>query len=73
MQKYLCLFERKYIDFDWDGVDFAFVYADDNDSAAKKFIEYLRGEESGIEDYHWEYVITSFASDIDVVDTSKDS
>lgn len=39
MYKYLCLFERKYIDFDWDGVDFAFVYADDNDSAAKKFTE----------------------------------
>lgn len=73
MQKYLCLFERKYIDFDWDGVDFAFVYADDNDSAAKKFIEYLCGEEPGIEDYHWQYVITSLANDIDVVDVPKDS
>lgn len=54
MQKYLCLFERKYIDFDWDGVDFAFVYADDNDSAAKKFIKYLQesGEDSYVEDYH---------------------
>lgn len=75
MYKYLCLFERKYIDFDWDGVDFAFVYADDSDSAAKKFIKYLQesGEDSYVEDYHWEYVITSLAKDIDVFNAPKES
>lgn len=73
MHKYLCLFERKYIDSDWDGVDFAFVYADDHESAAKRFIKYLLDEdiESRIDESYWMYVSTSIG--IPVVDAPKDS
>lgn len=73
MHKYLCLFERININPDWGGVDFAFVYAKDEETAAKRFINYLldEGIESYIDESYWVYVIVS--TDTPIVGTPKDN
>lgn len=70
MFKYFCLLERKSIDDEWSGVEYAFVWADDEESAAKRFIQHLIKEnhyEELIDEDYWIYVIVNTAVYIDEV------